>query len=308
MSSEIRLNCSIGHSKFTAQALENQARKIIDDRAHSLREVRSLETHWNDPTSVKAVFGGGGNLKEISKFGVKDSEKEGMEEIFKKYRIAYYGECADGMFACSGFKDCARDNPKKNQEITLGPTQKLGLNWVPIVAIGPMDPVSKKPTVKDFRISSCINNANESIPCANIFSAAYLDADKVKGAEILSRHQPEIDGIIESQEFPDNFGEIPLKSITTIPLESITTESFYYEIKTVDDLVRKVICTRFHPGIGSQAVRSDRFKETFSASDADQESLAKQLEPSDAQRIKWQRELFLKLGISCKPLDAILTS
>jgi hypothetical protein len=104
MSSQILLYSGPWAGPFCTQALKDQILNLSDDRSCRLKEVGSISDCWNDPSSVKAVFVPGGNMREISRHNEIPRNRSRIKEIFDKHCIAYYGACAGGLLACNDFQ------------------------------------------------------------------------------------------------------------------------------------------------------------------------------------------------------------
>jgi hypothetical protein len=287
MATEILLYRGRGSGPCSSQALLDQL-KFCDDRSHRVKVITSYDDLLNhpDPKSVKAVFGPGGQMREMS-WGIQNRNE--VKKIFDKYCISYYGACASGMLACSKYQLCHYSDWGN---IKLLEAEEIGLNLVPVTTIGPMDPLPRRSqlTMNEFNIADIEVNG-EKIPCAHILSAGYLDVDQVKGAEILSKRGVFRRGICDEYS-------------NEISPESISTESFFYQEEIEPGRFRKVVCTSFHPEMGSAAISSELFKNAFRPTHSQQSYWAEDLKRTDYLRARKMRDDVARLGITCRPLDA----
>ncbi len=288
MSSQVLLYSGPGAGPFCTQALENQLKNLCDDRIHMIRSVNSLSDCWSDPESVKSLFIPGGNTAAMWVQGKVRESASNIRELLHRYKISYYGACAGGILAASTcherFSICSDTHPK----FTTNESNYLGL--FPGKVIAPLFPKPNlgKLSVKDFNLRNVESVDGEmSILSALILSPGYLNAQEIEGTKILATYCDRFSHL--------EFASRPTEEGSAIGSQAISEALIYQGIDKAPALL-----TGSHPEIDSTAVRSEKFKGAFNATNEEQEELAGLMQTHDASRKNLLQGYFEKIGISCK--------
>lgn len=289
MSSQILLYSGSGSDPFCVNSIERQLQELSDSNQHQIRRVNDFSNCWTDPKSIKTVVIPGGNATTMWINGGIEEQALVIKSHLEKYKISYFGICAGAILATSQYfeqynfldQTCNIDNrPDKFLDIYKG------------TVVAPIFPKLVKPLSFD-NFKPCDITTIKTNTCVNlgfILGPAFLDCDKILGAEILSTYN----------QLPIlKFIKLSWNPLTCTEISEIKADRIAESVLYKGENSSTVLLTAGHLEIDSQAVASDGFKRGFPGY-KNLNPLIQEFKRGDAARKKLLKSNFELLGITCK--------
>lgn len=304
MSSYIYVYSGDGASQFFAECIRNRIENTCDDRKYKVATTNSL-TDFDDweNTSLLVVPGGHAGMMMHGTDELAYNTNQVAQNILK-HSVNYWGICAGGILGSGASSGQSTVESIYNEPTAFFPTiSKPMLKLWPGNTIAPLfpSPQFENEPLKDFKVVPINYKDNTVIPMAHIRGPGFLLPTYTQGTEVIGRYTNDAKLPSMSYYSVERTPTAIIRHITQIN-QSDLVESILHTNKTGHNSEKssKIILTGCHPEINSDTVRSGAFKNTFKATNYEQQKLAQELEESDALRINVITQHLKSLEIDCK--------